>query len=163
MAIKRTRAYGGSKTMVVHWESEHTNKHQDHVIAHVRGATVVGYFHADDALHMLLDIGFVWTVYVDGEMGLLPHALAIGELSISGDDKQALSRDLRLLLEDGEASEESILKTVTPPPVECTIDDVELYAGGDGRWRLLLRGEAANLAIDTSPATGEMLVVAGGG
>ncbi|MDQ3650332.1 MAG: hypothetical protein M3458_08705 [Acidobacteriota bacterium] len=152
---------GGLKTMVVHWESEQTNKHQDHVIAHVRGATVVGYFHADDALHMLLDIGFVWTVYVDGEMGLLPHAVAIDELNISSDDRQALSRDLSLLLEDGAASEASTLKTVTPAPVECTIDDVEFYTGGDGRWRLLLRGETANLAIDSSPATGEMLVVVG--
>ena len=51
------------------WHSRETTTHQDHVIAHVVGARVLGYFILDEALHLLLDIGFVWMVFLDGEMG----------------------------------------------------------------------------------------------
>jgi len=59
-----------------------TNKHQDHVIAHVIGATPVGYFVHDETAYMLLDIGFIWNIYLDLEMGLVPERLALSELGI---------------------------------------------------------------------------------
>lgn len=40
------------------WEPAETNTHQDHVIAHVIGSTVLGYLILADAIHLLLDIGF---------------------------------------------------------------------------------------------------------
>jgi len=59
-----------------------TNKHQDHVIAHVIGATPVGYFVYDETAYVLLDIGFVWNIYLDMEMGLVPERLAKSELGV---------------------------------------------------------------------------------
>jgi hypothetical protein len=46
-----------------------TNSHQDHVIAHVLGTTILGSFTWDETLYLLLDIGFVWNIYLDFEMG----------------------------------------------------------------------------------------------
>src|SRR5678815_87061 len=81
-----------------HWIPRQTNTHQDHVIAHVLDATVLGSFVFDEALYILLDIGFVWTIFLDGEMGLLPHPVAINELDIDAERKQAIKRDTDLLL-----------------------------------------------------------------
>ena len=64
----------------MHWTQLETNTHQDHVIAHVFGATVLGWLIAGEAAHLLLDIGFLWTIYLDGEMNLLPQGVAIPEL-----------------------------------------------------------------------------------
>ena len=49
-----------------------------HVIKHVIGATVLGWFIAGEAAHFLLDIGFLWTIYIDGEMNLL-HAHEVSD------------------------------------------------------------------------------------
>ena len=62
------------------WSPQETTTHQDHVIAHVLGATVLGWLIAGEAAHLLLDIGFLWTIYLDGEMNLLPQGVAISEL-----------------------------------------------------------------------------------
>lgn len=59
------------------WTPRDTTTHQDHIIAHIVGATVLGYFVFEEALYVLLDIGFVWTIFLDGEMTLLPHPVAI--------------------------------------------------------------------------------------
>ena len=81
-----------------------TTTHQDHVIKHVVGATVLGWFIAGEAAHLLLDIGFLWTIYLDGEMNLLPQGVAIPELDadeINGADKATLVFDAELLLNEG--------------------------------------------------------------
>ena len=57
--------------MATEWSAKDTTTHQDHVIAHVLGATWLGHFIEDEALYVLLDIGFIWMIYLDGEMGLL--------------------------------------------------------------------------------------------
>ena len=62
------------------WTAAETNTHQDHVIAHVIGATVLGHFIWDETAYLLLDIGFVWNIYLDMEMGLVPQTVAIREL-----------------------------------------------------------------------------------
>jgi hypothetical protein len=77
------------------WKAAQTGTHQDHVIAHVIGATVLGYFEADDALHLALDINFIWTIFPDAEMGLLPQSLALRELNIGGAERARLIEDLR--------------------------------------------------------------------
>jgi hypothetical protein len=140
--------------MTSEWSPQDTSTHQDHVIAHVVGTTVLGYFILDEAAHLLLDIGFIWTIYVDTEMGLLPQSVAIGELPTDAATKSELLSDLALL-HDGH--ETKPLKHLTRAPVNCLILEVNCYAQGERR-RLLLSGEESNIAIETSLADHELRV-----
>lgn len=100
------------------------NKHQDHVVAHVIGATPVGYFVYDETAYVLLDIGFVWNIYLDLEMGLVPERVAVSELGI-----------------DVEWQEMNI---------ECgPIESVELFEDEQER-RLVLNCEQGAWVIETS-------------
>ena len=62
------------------WTIAETSTHQDHVIAHVMGATPLGHFIWDETAYILLDIGFIWNIYLDMQMGLLPQGVAMAEL-----------------------------------------------------------------------------------
>jgi len=107
------------------WTAAETNKHQDHVIAHVIGATPLEHFVHDETAYVVLDIGFIWNVYLDLEMGLVPERLAISELNVDAE-----------LLE----------KT----SVECgPIESVELFEDGQER-RLVMNCEQGALLIETS-------------
>ena len=141
--------------MIPDWTAAETNTHQDHVIAHVIGATVLGHFSTDQAAHLLLDIGFIWTIYVDGEMGLVPDSVAIAEVEASEDAKAELVADAELLHDEGLSTQG--LTRMSPAPVECLIKDVLLYAHGERR-RVLINGEEANLAVESNPAAGEVMV-----
>ena|ERR1700730_3389418 len=138
------------------WSPKETTTHQDHVIAHVIGATVLGYFVHDEALHLLLDMGFIWTVYLDGQMVLLPQNVAISELEAEAEIKAELNRDVEKL--DREGRQAQGLQHITPAPVECLITEISFLANDDGR-RLILRGEEASLAIETSLRTAEIRIV----
>src|ERR1700730_2456753 len=111
--------------MTDHWQAKETSTHQDHVIAHVLGATVLGYFVFDEALHLLLDIGFVWTIYVDGQMMLLPQVVAINELETDAATRNELNREIEQLGQKGRLAEG--LERVTPAPVECLITEVNFF------------------------------------
>jgi hypothetical protein len=87
--------------MSLDWTARETGTHQDHVIAHVIGATVLGFYRTDQAIHILLDIGFIWTIYVDGEMGLLPQPVALSELEVDADTRTRLREDVQLLQTEG--------------------------------------------------------------
>jgi hypothetical protein len=141
--------------MSTDWESAETGTHQDHVIAHVIGATVLGYFHFDEAAHLVLDIGFIWTVFVDGEMGLVPQSMAISELDVDVDAREELRADIQALQDDGPDAQG--LKRIAPAPDGCLITEVSFYARDDER-RILITGEEANLAVDTRLLTGEVNV-----
>lgn len=145
----------GKRSVTQDWTPQDTNTHQDHIIAHVLGATFLGYFVFDEALYILLDIGFVWTILLDGEMGLLPHPVAISELEIEGAVKDQLKSDIDLLLSDNAAAE-SLLRMCLPPQ-PCQISEVSFFASGDRR-RLVIVGEEADLAIEMSLATAEIQV-----
>ena len=107
------------------WTAAETNKHQDHVIAHVIGATPLEYFIHDETAYLLLDIGFIWNIYLDMEMGLVPQRLALSELDV---DSELLQRT----------------------KVECgAIESVELLEDGEER-RLVLNCEQGQLIIETS-------------
>jgi len=108
------------------WTAADTNTHQDHVIAHVIGATPLGHFIWDETAYILLDIGFVWNIYLDLEMGLVPQSLAIAELN-----------ELRAFVDQAN-------DTSSGP-----IESVEVFANGDQR-RMVLNCEAGKLAIETS-------------
>lgn len=137
------------------WELHETGKHQDHVIAHVIGATVLGFFEFEQAAYLILDIGFIWTIFLDGEMGLVPQTMAVSELGWDADAKAELRTDLQLLHEGGGDAQE--LTRVTPAPHGCLITEVSFYARESNR-RLLITGEEASMAIVTSLVTGEIHV-----
>jgi len=108
------------------WTPANTNTHQDHVIAHVIGATPLGHFIWDETAYVLLDIGFVWNIYLDLEMGLVPQSLAIAEV-----------KELRALVDQAN-------DTSTGP-----IESVEVFENEDER-RLVLNCESGKLSIETS-------------
>ena len=137
------------------WTPRDTTTHQDHVIAHVVGATVLGYIVFEEALYVLLDIGFVWTIFLDGEMSLLPHPVAIQELEIDEEIRQEIKADISLLLGDN-PSEEKLLR-MDAAPAEYQIEEVSFFERDEQR-RLLLKGEEGNLAIETSLATTEIQI-----
>ena len=137
------------------WMAHDTTTHQDHVIAHVIGATVLGYFVFEEALYILLDIGFVWTIFLDGEMALLPHPVAVAELEMVDADKTQIKADIDLLLSDNPSAEK--LMRMKPAPVSCQITEANFFADGEER-RLLLACEEATLAIETSLSTSEIRI-----
>ena len=142
------------------WIECETTTHQDHVIAHVLGATVLGWLIAGEAAHLLLDIGFLWTIYLDGEMNLLPQGVALSELDadeLTSADKTELAFDADLLLSAGR--EASDLKRFTAAPVECLITTVECFAANSDR-RIVVHGESANIEVVTSLETAELTVIA---
>jgi hypothetical protein len=142
------------------WQLRDTTSHQDNVIAHVVGATVLGYWILDEVLYLLLDIGFVWIVFLDGQMTLLPHPVAVSELDISDDARDEIKADIDLLLGDNISVE--TLSRVKPPPLNCQSDACQItrvdFAELGDRRRLLVQGERASLSIETSQSTAEILV-----
>lgn len=116
------------------WRPAETNTHQDHVIAHIIGASVLGYFVWDETAFLLLDIGFIWNIYLDGEMGLRPETLAMSEL------RAAIDKDFD--------------EITRPVPVRnpSPIESVEFFEHDDGR-RLLLICEEQTLVLETSFST----------
>ncbi len=143
------------------WTPQDTNTHQHHVIAHVLGATLLGYFVLDEVLYILLDIGFVWTIFLDGEMGLLPHPVTVKELEVDGETRAQLKVDMDLLLSDKAFADENLLRMKLPPGdgKPCRIEEVEFFAEGERR-RFLVTGEEASVAIETSLTTAEVHVYA---
>ena len=137
------------------WEPNETTTHQDHVIAHVIGATVLGYFVFDEVLYILLDIGFLWAIFLDGQMTLLPHPVAVSELEIDEQVREGLKTDISILLGDHPAPHQ--LLRMKPSPVFCQLKDVSFFKRGDQR-RLTLTGEESNLAIVTSLDTAEIKI-----
>src|SRR5712692_243322 len=140
------------------WIQIETNTHQDHVIKHVLGATVLGWLIAGEAAHLLLDIGFLWTIYLDGEMNLLPQGVAILEMEaddLTSADKTELAFDAQLLLDEG--CDATGLKRFIASPVECLIVAVEVRAANSAR-RIPIRGEIANIEVETSIESGQVTV-----
>ena len=143
----------------MHWNQLETNTHQDHVIKHVVGATVLGWFIAGEAAQLLLDIGFLWTIYLDGEMNLLPQGVAISELDADGltsADKAELAFDADLLLSAGR--EATGLKRFTTSPAECLIDSVELFAADSNRRIAIYGDNQTRIKIDTSQESGQITI-----
>jgi len=137
------------------WKPREPTTHQDHVIVHVIDASVLGYFILDEALYVLLDIGFVWSIFLDCEMGLMPHPVAVNEMEISERLRQAIRADIDLLLSD--SGSPASLRQLIQTPVECQIKSVDLFEYGDQR-RMVVRGDGASLAIETSLTTAEIKV-----
>ena len=121
------------------WRPAETNTHQDHVIAHVIGASVLGHFVWDETAYLKLDIGFIWNIYLDGEMGLVPETLAMAEL------KAALDRDF-----------ETVTRLV-PSPSPSSIQSVDFFETDDAR-RLVLNCETGSIELEMSLVTREIKI-----
>jgi hypothetical protein len=136
------------------WTAADTNTHQDHVIAHILGATVEGYFVWDETAYLLLDIGFIWNVYLDGEMGLVPHPVAISELGVSELVRDELRRDVDELLQRGE---QATLLQMTHSPVRSSIQSADFTLCEHSR-RLIMTCEEGRLVVETSLATRDVKI-----
>ncbi|MDT7605198.1 MAG: hypothetical protein QOF61_3195 [Acidobacteriota bacterium] len=137
------------------WVEAGTSTHHDHVVAHVVGATVVGYFVADEAAHLLLDIGFFWIIYTDGEMGLVAESTTIAELNVSDEARAFISEDADALRREGTGAQS--LALMQSAPADCLVEEVTLYAAG-ARRRLVIRGAGSSLSVESSVETGEIAV-----
>ncbi|PWT95693.1 MAG: hypothetical protein C5B55_00925, partial [Blastocatellia bacterium] len=110
------------------WIPLTTSTHQDHVIAHVVGATIRGYLVFDETAYLLLDIGFIWNIYLDTEMGLLPHPVAVNELNLPDDAKSEIRADVDLLLSDRPADPTRMTRAKSSP-----IQTVDIFVCEDLR------------------------------
>lgn len=137
------------------WSELETNRHQDHIIAHVLGATALSYFEFNEAVHFVLDIGFFWTVFVDGEMALVLQSLAIKEFGLDDEGRAELLKEIQMLDEGVRDAEKFARMTVAPEG--SLIKEVEIYAQGESR-RIIIKCEEANLIVHTSLRTGEIRV-----
>lgn len=136
------------------WATVETSSHQDHVIAHVIGASVVGYFSWDETAYLLLDIGFIWNIYLDGEMGLVPQSLAITELAASDTVRQELRQDIDAI---SIGIESYNLHRMSAPLATSPIKQVDFAGRGNSR-RLTLSCENNTFVVETSLETGEVKI-----
>src|SRR5262245_786456 len=134
------------------WSPAETNTHQDHVIAHVIGATVFGYFVFDETAFLLLDIGFIWHMYLDGEMGLRPHPVAIAELETDQSTKSQLQREVDAALQQRAVDARSLFKLL---PNATPIQTVDFFVRENSR-RLLITCEDGSIVVETSLDAGEV-------
>ena len=136
------------------WELAETNTHQDHVIAHVVGATVIGYFVFDETAFLLLDIGFIWHLYLDGEMGLRPHPVAISELDTDQSMKTELQREVDAALQQRANGEGKLLQLL---PNASPIQSVDFFVRENSR-RFVLSCDDGSIIVETSLESGEVTV-----
>ena len=136
----------------MNWIPMETTTHQDHVIAHVVGATVLGHFVWDEAAYLLLDIGFIWNIYLDGEMGLLPHPVAIAGLAVDDKARNELQADIDVLLSEDESLQ---LARMEWAAIRSPIQNVDIFEAENVR-RLVLNCDAGKIVVETSLATGEV-------
>jgi hypothetical protein len=141
------------------WTELEISTYQDHVIKHVLGATVLGWVVIEDALHLLLDVGLLWTIYVNAEMSLMAQSVAIQDLEdehVTSSDIALLTADAECLISDGR--EATGLNRFTAASIECTITGVDVFES-DSRRRILVVGENGDIEIETSLETEFMIDV----
>ena len=132
------------------WTELETSTYQDHVIKHVLGATVLGWVVIEDAMHVLLDVGLLWTIYVNAEMSLMAQGVAIQDLesdTLTSSDVTQLTCDAQLLISAGR--EATGLARFTAAPLECLITAVDVFAF-DNQRKIVIVGENAEIRIETS-------------
>ena len=136
------------------WTELETSTYQHHVIQHVIGATVLGWFIAEDAVHFVLDVGLLWTVYVNAEMNLMALFVAIEDLESEELPKSLIDElmsDAQTLIDQGR--EASGLKRFTAASVGCLVEEVNLF-GADAQRRIAIQGEVGTIEIRTSTDDG---------
>ena len=132
------------------WTELETSTYQHHVIQHVIGATVLGWFKAEDAVHFVLDVGLLWTVYVNAEMNLMALFVAIEDLESDELPRQTINEllsEAQLLLSNGRGA--GALKYFKAATVECLVAEVELFSA-DAWRRIVVTGDSAKIEIVSS-------------
>ena len=124
------------------------------MIAHVIGATVEGYVVRDETAYLLLDIGFIWNIYLSGEMGLVPHPVFVNELDANDIVKGELRADIDALLR---RDLHPVLNWFEAPTVASPLQSVEFLALENSR-RLILNCDGGSLVVETSLDTAEVKV-----
>src|ERR1041385_1214637 len=145
------------------WLPLETSTYEDHVIKHVLGATVLGWVVLDDAMHLLLDVGLLWTIYVNGEMSLMAQGVAIQDLksdTLSSAEVMQLSDDAERLISEGR--EATDLVRFVSAPVEARIISVDVFPA-DAQRRIVIVGESAGIKIETSLGRSSFAIEAGEG
>jgi hypothetical protein len=140
--------------MMSDWEIAETNTHQDHVIAHVLGASVLGYFISDETAYLLLDIGFIWNIYLNGEMGLVPQTQAINEMLGDSSLRQQIRDDVDAITMGLGGS---VLQVVNVPTLSSPIEAVGFFVNDYAR-RLTLTCEEGGVVVETSLNTREVKI-----
>src|ERR1041385_3766332 len=136
------------------WTELETSTYQHHVIQHVVGATVLGWFIAEDAVHFVLDVGLLWTVYVNAEMNLMALFVAIEDLESEELPKSLIDElmsDAQTLIDQGR--EASGLKRFTAASVGCLVEEINLFSA-DSQRRIAIQGEFGTIEIRTSTDDG---------
>lgn len=133
------------------WTVAETNTHQDHVIAHVVGATPLGHLIWDETAYLLLDIGFIWNIYLNMEMGLVPHPMAITELEADDSVKSELRSDIDRLMRGESPLRMTAVNHATP------IESIDVFESGDKR-RLVLNCEEGRVVIENDSLTREVRI-----
>lgn len=114
------------------------------MIAHVIGASVLGHFVWDETAYLKLDIGFIWNIYLDGEMGLVPETLALTELRAAiGDDFENVTR---------------LEPVANPSPIQ-SVDffETDFFETGEAR-QLVLNCEEGMIALEMLLASREIKI-----
>jgi hypothetical protein len=135
----------------MNWITAETNTHQDHVIAHVIGATPLGHFIWDETAYLLLDIGFIWNIYLNMEMGLVPQTMAITELDADDSLKTELRTDIDRLMRGESPVRMTAVDDATP------IESVELFES-EGNRRLVLNCEQGEVVVENSSIARELRI-----
>src|ERR1041384_1565901 len=141
------------------WTELETSTYQHHVIQHVIGATVLGWFIAEDAVHFVLDIGLLWTIYVNAEMNLMALFVAIEDLESEGLSRQVieeLTADAQRLLDSGRDGTD--LKHFNAVSVNFILEEVALFSA-DSLRRTFIAGETAMIDVCTSSDDSSVKVV----
>ncbi len=112
------------------------------MIAHVIGATPLAHFTWDETAYLLLDIGFIWNIYLNMEMGLVPQTMAITELDANDVLKTELRSDIDRLMHGESPVRMAAVDNASP------IESIELFESGDSR-RLVLNCEQGEVVIET--------------
>lgn len=154
----RSLDHGDSTLRMTHeWAQHETDPYQDHVIAHVIGTTVLGMWQMEGAVHLLLDIGFIWTIYADADMALVLERVAIKEFAVAASVKETLQAEVDALHEQGGSAEG--LNLLRPVPPGCLVTEVKVYARGERR-RVLIEGSDTVLVIEGEPGKDEITATA---
>lgn len=138
-------------------------KHQEHVIAHVLGCTILGFYQQLGQIHLLLDLPLLWSVDADGAMELAPDEEGIEGMPESPDVIQGLlaeayhlrhqSPDADSLMYFQEAPEISLISDVTlyQHPNGVKTDKLLVVRGEDGGFEIDLLGSSQIVEINTCP------------
>jgi hypothetical protein len=122
------------------------SKHQDHVVKHVLGCTLLGVYSQPGHLHILLDIPFLWSVDADGAMALVQDEEAVNEFHEPAEKIAELIAEIQTLHDAGPDAEG--VRHFQPPPAIGAIQDVDLHRHStDGDLRITVVGDEGEMTI----------------